>query len=90
MVAIISARLSVASITRYLDGRSKTMEVNSRLIRILVAQSGDSVLDVAVSIEASEKSVYKWMNGASMPDAAHFSRLLRLAGWIDDQKVSRL
>jgi hypothetical protein len=41
--------------------------------------------DLAASIDASEKSIYKWMNGTSLPDATHLYRLMQLAGWLARQ-----
>jgi hypothetical protein len=61
------------------------MEVDSRLIRQLVWASNQELPDLAVSIDASEKSIYKWMNGTSLPDATHLYRLMELAGWLARQ-----
>lgn len=49
------------------------------LIRSLVSRTGLSVLDIAVRIDASEKSIYKWMNGTSKPNCEHLLALLALA-----------
>ena len=49
------------------------------LIRKLVHNTGLSVLEIAVEIKASEKSIYKWMNGTSLPNCEHLLALLALA-----------
>lgn len=49
------------------------------LIRKLVRDTGLSVLDIAIEIDASEKSIYKWMNGTSRPNCEHLLALLALA-----------
>jgi succinate dehydrogenase flavin-adding protein (antitoxin of CptAB toxin-antitoxin module) len=35
---------------------------------------------LADAIEASDKSIYKWMNGTSVPDGAHLIRIMKTAG----------
>jgi hypothetical protein len=53
------------------------------LLRQLIAATG--IEDYAVlgaKIGASEKSIYKWMNGTSQPAASHLYQLLLLAGWL--------
>ena len=49
------------------------------LIRKLVRSTGLDVLDIAIEINASEKSIYKWMNGTSCPNCEHLLALLALA-----------
>ena len=49
------------------------------LIRSLVHKSGLPILDLAIEIGASEKSIYKWMNGTSLPNCKHILALLSLA-----------
>jgi hypothetical protein len=54
------------------------------LLRQIIAATG--IADYAVlgaRIGASEKSIYKWMNGTSQPAARHLYQLLILAGWIE-------
>jgi hypothetical protein len=57
------------------------MKVDKSLLRQLVYATGQEIPDLAVSIDASEKSIYKWINGTSQPDCYHFYQLLQLAGW---------
>ena len=52
---------------------------SSRDIRKLVYDTGLSILDLAIEINASEKSIYKWMNGTSRPNCSHLLALLNLA-----------
>ena len=49
-----------------------------RAIRKLVHKTGLSILDLAIEIKASEKSIYKWMNGTSRPNCEHLLALLVL------------
>ena len=49
------------------------------LIRTLVRDTGLDILDIAIRINASEKSIYKWMNGTSRPNCEHLLALLALA-----------
>ena len=55
------------------------------LIRKLVHSTGLSILDIAIEIHASEKSIYKWMNGTSRPNCEHLLALLALAEERDQQ-----
>jgi hypothetical protein len=36
---------------------------------------------LADTIDASSKSIYKWMSGTSVPDGAHLIRIMDLAGY---------
>lgn len=49
------------------------------LIRNLVHNTGLTILDISIRIDASEKSIYKWMNGTSLPNCEHLLALLALA-----------
>ena len=49
-----------------------------RTIRTLVAATKLNPIDLGIRINASEKSIYKWMNGSSMPSCAHVLRLMKL------------
>jgi hypothetical protein len=63
------------------------MEIDKTFIRKLVYASKQEVRDLAVSIGASDKSIYKWMDGISLPDAVHLFRLMKMANMIrDDNK----
>ena len=49
------------------------------LIRNLVHKTGMPIINLAIEINASEKSIYKWMNGTSCPNCEHLLALLLLA-----------
>ena len=51
----------------------------AHLIRKLVHKTGLSIGEIADKINASVKSVYKWMNGTSRPNCEHLWSLLALA-----------
>ena len=59
---------------------------DATLIRTLVYKTGLDVLALAVEIDASEKSIYKWMNGTSLPNCRHLLALLHLADSADERK----
>lgn len=59
------------------------------LIRRLVYKTGLTILDLLIKIDASEKSIYKWMNGKSLPDCRHLLALLALANQSDESSVYR-
>lgn len=48
-------------------------------VRKLIAATGLDIVDLAIAIDASEKSIYKWMNGTSLPDCRHLLALISLA-----------
>lgn len=54
------------------------MNNNHLIVRKLIAATGLSILSLALEIDASEKSIYKWMNGTSLPDCKHLLALIRL------------
>ena len=58
----------------------------SRDIRTLVCKTGLDILDLAIEINASEKSIYKWMNGTSLPNCSHLLALIRLANAGEEAK----
>lgn len=41
-----------------------------------------SVTDLSNEIGASEKSIYKWMNGTSMPKAEYLLKMLDMMGYL--------
>ena len=47
-------------------------------VRKLIAATGLEIVDLAIAIDASEKSIYKWMNGTSLPDCRHLLALISL------------
>ena len=49
------------------------------LICKLVTSSGLSINEVASKIGSSPKSIYKWMNGSSLPNCKHLLALLDIA-----------
>lgn len=54
------------------------MNNTTREVRRLCAGTGLTVKELAVAINASVKSVYKWLNGKTMPDATHLLKILEL------------
>jgi hypothetical protein len=57
------------------------------LLRRLIAATGyHDYASLGAAIGASEKSIYKWMNGTSQPAAHHLYRLLVLAGWVQEPR----
>ena len=64
-----------------------TMLINnySRDIRILVHKTGLDIINLANKINASEKSIYKWMNGTSLPNCGHLLALISLANLNEGQ-----
>lgn len=55
------------------------MKEETKEIRRLVAATGLDIKDVAIEINASVKSVYKWLNGTSIPSKKHYDALVALA-----------
>lgn len=45
----------------------------------LVSESGLTINEIALSIGSSPKSIYKWMNGTSLPNCKHLLALLDLS-----------
>ena len=58
-------------------------------IRKLVYDTGLSILDLAIEIDASEKSIYKWLNGTSRPNCSHLLALIKLAEATEKAKQVR-
>ena len=58
-------------------------------IRTLVYKTGLDILDLAIEIDASEKSIYKWMNGTSLPNCSHLLALIRLANAAEEARQVR-
>lgn len=46
-----------------------------------------TVTDLSIEINASEKSIYKWMNGVGQPDAMHLLAMLNLMGYLVNPQV---
>lgn len=63
---------------------------NSQKIRELVRMTGMDVLSLAVAIDASEKSVYKWMNGTSNPNLSHYIALVELANKVRESNKKKV
>lgn len=61
----------------------------SRDIRTLVYKTGLDILNLAIEIDASEKSIYKWMNGTSLPNCSHLLALIRLANAAEEARQVR-
>lgn len=55
------------------------------LIRSLIRQTGMDVLTLSTYIGASEKSIYKWMNGTSKPSFDYTYALLKLVYKFDSE-----
>ena len=55
-----------------------------QMIRSLVLKTGLDFVTLGTRIGASEKSIYKWMNGTSKPSCDHLLSLFRLVA--NDQK----
>lgn len=53
-------------------------------IRSLVSKTGLDIKELAIAINASEKSIYKWIKGRSAPDFAHTRALFNLAYKIEE------
>jgi transcriptional regulator with XRE-family HTH domain len=63
--------------------------LDKRYLRKLIADTGYQDYEKLGSfIGASEKSIYKWMNGTAQPSAAHLYQLLILAGYLPKKKRS--
>ena len=58
-------------------------------IRKLVYKTGLDILALAIEIDASEKSIYKWMNGTSLPNCSHLLALIRLANATEEAREVR-
>ena len=69
-----------------LIGGIKVVNNYSRDIRTLVYKTGLDVLALAIKIDASEKSIYKWMNGTSLPNCSHLLALISLANKAEEAK----
>lgn len=54
-----------------------TKQVN-HLVRKLVYATGMDYISLGVAIDASDKSIYKWMSGKSQPDSEHLLKLIAL------------
>ena len=65
------------------------MNDHSGLIRKLINDTGLTILALAVEIDASEKSIYKWMNGTSLPNCSHLLALIRLANAAEEARQVR-
>jgi hypothetical protein len=50
--------------------------------RLISATGIEDYALLASKIGASDKSIYKWVNGTSEPSADHLYQLLALAGWL--------
>ena len=59
---------------------------HSHDIRKLVYKTGLDIPSLAIEIDASEKSIYKWMNGTSLPNCSHLFALIRLANAAEEAK----
>ena len=62
---------------------------HSHDIRKLVYKTGLDVVSLAIEIDASEKSIYKWMNGTSLPNCSHLLALIRLANASEEASKGR-
>lgn len=60
----------------------------SLLLQIIAATGIADYAILGAKIGASEKSIYKWMNGTSQPAAKHLYQLLLLAGWLKGKNPS--
>ncbi len=58
--------------------RNAQMNDQNRQIRKLVAASGLSISELANKINASPKSIYKWMSGVSLPNKEHLTALYKV------------
>jgi transcriptional regulator with XRE-family HTH domain len=57
--------------------------IEKSFMRKLISDTGyEDYEKLAHEIGASQKSIYKWMNGTSEPSAEHFYQLLQLAGYL--------
>jgi transcriptional regulator with XRE-family HTH domain len=62
--------------------------IEKSFMRKLISDTGyEDYEKLAQKIGASEKSIYKWMNGTSEPSAEHFYQLLRLAGYLTSSSL---
>ena len=59
------------------------------IIRKLVRSTGLSILDTAIEINASEKSIYKWLKGTSSPNCEHLLELLSLIEKKNENHLSK-
>ena len=51
----------------------------------LIHKTGMSIFNLAIEIEASPQSIYKWMSGQSLPSCEHILRLLDLVNGESDE-----
>ena len=51
-----------------------------RMIIERIAQSGESIESIALSLEISERTIYYWQNAERAPSADHLYRLSQLLG----------
>lgn len=54
------------------------MDDSKGLIRRLISETGLSIRELAIQIDASEKSIYKWISGQSLPNCKHLLAILML------------
>lgn len=62
------------------------MDSYTRAIRSLVKKIGLDYVSLGIEINASEKSIYKWLNGTSRPNCSHLLSLIALADKADNNK----
>lgn len=61
------------------------MQYDEMFVRQLTKKAqfkAGSVMDLSAAIGASEKSIYKWMNGTSMPKAEYLLKMLDMMGYL--------
>lgn len=61
----------------------------THIIRSLVRKTGYDIQTLSIIIDASEKSIYKWMNGKSKPSFEHSYALLNLVYEFDKENKEK-
>jgi hypothetical protein len=65
------------------SGWERGLMLDRAFYRRLISATGiEDYALLASKIGASDKSIYKWVNGTSEPSADHLYQLLALAGWL--------
>lgn len=50
----------------------------NKLIRKLIAKTGLSIHELSIKIDASDKTIYKWISGKCLPNCKHLLSLLEI------------